>query len=273
MLGIRTEEDKKRKVPDMHFPKSEKKKPILNANRTHTLPSVISTDRPKAKERFVKSARYSVPEQIVDPLAFDIHYLPLETFDGRVANGFVMPYPILDSEWDRVESQVRQAVDAGAKHILVTHISQISRLTETGCVLHGDFRLNITNSASAAIYSQLEDVILSPELTLPQIRDMHFAKSTIIYGRLPLMTLEKRVEHSSLVDRRGVRFPVVSSSSRDLVLNSVPVYMLDKKTEMKKAGGGVHFIFTTETPEEVKGIIGAYCEGTAPMDDVKRISS
>jgi hypothetical protein len=39
----------------------------------------------------------------------------------------------------------------------------------------------------------LEEVILSPELTLPQMRDVGGNTSAIVYGRIPLMLLEKCV--------------------------------------------------------------------------------
>ncbi|HBE13311.1 MAG TPA: hypothetical protein DCY74_03970, partial [Clostridiales bacterium] len=254
MLGIRREEDKNAKIPPMPDVIFEKKEKIVLPARTHVLPEFISCKKPITKERFVKSARYAHANQIVNCEDLDIRYLPLDKFVKGKANGLIMPYPVLDKEKDKVLKQVDIAIQNGACHALITHLGQIPWFIGKECTLHGDYRLNITNGESACQYERLEDVILSPELTLPQIRDMHFAKSTIIYGHLPLMTLEKPVEEPHLKDRRGVVFPLVRAGGRDVVLNSVPVYMLDKKAALKKAGGGVHLMFIRETPQEVKQI-------------------
>ncbi len=270
MLGIRREEDKNQVILTRKTQKITPKLPIKTPKRKSCLPENPTLNRPATKERFIKSARYLSPAQMMDCDDFDIRYLPLEVFQSP-ANAFIMPYPVLDSEKEKVYSMVEKAIDDGAKHILVTHISQIDDLRKYPCSLHGDYRLNITNAGGAAVYSALEDVILSPELTLPQIRDLHFAKSTIVYGRLPLMTLEKVVGAASLTDRRDVTFPIVSSFGRDLLLNSVPIYMLDKKANLKKVGGGIHFMFTTETPQQIRDIMQAFREGLPPKGDVKRI--
>lgn len=271
MLGIRREEDKNVRVPPLNLSQHAPKPPVQSVLREIRLPEQIKLSHPDTKERYVKSARFTSPAQIVDCEDIDICYLPPDVFTPDKANGVVLPYPILDSELTDVKRRVEMAVSAGAEHILVTHISQISWASELGCTLHGDYRLNVTNSESAFVYSALSDVILSPELTLPQVRDLRFAKSVIVYGYLPLMTLEKKVGVNSLKDRRGVTFSVVSANERDLILNSVPTYMLDRKAEMKKVGGGVHFIFTRESPREVKEIMRAFRDQLPPKVDVRRI--
>ena len=86
---------------------------------------------------------------------------------------------------------------------------------EIGFVLYGDFRLNIVNSASPMLYGRFGDFkefILSPELILPQARDIRAVKSMIVYGRLPLMLLEKSCGADRLYRQKGRSFSCLSGN-------------------------------------------------------------
>ena len=118
----------------------------------------------------------------------------------------------------------------------------------------------------------IENIILSPELTLPQIRDIKGDTSTIIYGRIPLMLLEKCVasevtscDHcakgiANITDRRGISFPILREfEHRNVIYNSAPTYMADKESELSRAGiTNRHFIFSTESKNEVDYIISCH---------------
>lgn len=120
---------------------------------------------------------------------------------------------------------------------------------------------------------KLRDVILSPELTLPQIRDINAPKSVIVYGRLPIMLLAKPVGYASLSDRTGAVFPIIKEYGFDVLLNSVPVYMADKQKELDMYGvRGRHFVFTVETPAQCAEILHKYMNSVPPAFPVRRIS-
>ena len=133
------------------------------------------------------------------------------------------------------------------------------------------------------LYGHLGDFkeyILSPELILPQARDIHAVKSMIVYGRLPLMILEKSCGSDRLTDRRGAVFPVFKEMntsgirSREIVYNSCPVWMADRQKELGAAGiKSYHFVFSDETRREVASIIEAYRDKKAPPTGktIKRI--
>ena len=105
----------------------------------------------------------------------------------------------------------------------------------------------------------------------------------IIYGRVPLMLLEKCVglevgscelcaaDKNVLTDRRGERFPILRlPDHRNLLLNSRPTVMSDRKDELARAGiRAGHFIFSTETAAEVDRVWNAYKTG-APLEGNKR---
>ena len=118
----------------------------------------------------------------------------------------------------------------------------------------------------------MESVIVSPELTLAQIRDIKGKKSVIVYGKVPLMTLEKRTGQKVLRDRKRVGFPVLKESGREIVVNSVPIYMADKEELLRKSGiYDRHFLFTNESKEEVLAVINAYKTKKMCNNNVKRI--
>ena len=119
--------------------------------------------------------------------------------------------------------------------------------------------------------------MLSPELTLPRIRYIRAPHAVIVYGRVPLMLLEHRTGVRSLTDRRGVSFPVRPEQrldgcrERELIYNSVPVYMADRAEQLARAGITTqHFIFSTESAREVDAVIAAYEDGLPPRSDAVR---
>ncbi len=245
--------------------------------------------RPKAAgAEPTRTARFARPEQITAAARdyFDAIYLPLEYYTDA-ADGVVMPPVILDHERHAAEALLREAVAAGAKTALVGNLGQIAMVRAAGLAVQGDFRFNVYSGETLAALADcgVSDCILSRELTLPQIRDFAGARSIIVYGRVPLMTLEKcairevadcRVcakNAAVLTDRRGVRFPMLRTwQHRTLIVNSRPTYMLDKAAQLRAAGvTGEHFIFTVESLRDVDAVINAAKQGRAPSGEVRRI--
>jgi len=205
---------------------------------------------------------------------FDIIYLPLENYSkiNSSCTGVMLPSVIYEEDYAQVKKQLSEAYNKGARHALVGNIGHIALCDNY--IIHGDFRLNVANSFSAAKYSDIfEDVILSPELILPQIRDIRGKKSVIVYGNLPLMLLEKPVMASSLRDSKGVVFPIIKEKNRDMLINSVPIYMADHSKQLAEVGVvNRHFIFTTETSAAVNKIIKSYIKNAPPENNnIKRI--
>ena len=185
---------------------------------------------------------------------------------------------------------LHRARSLGASEALVGNVGHLALATEAGLTPHADYRLNISNNATARKIEELgfEDAVLSPELTLPRIRDISGAKYTVVYGKVPLMTVEKCVMREIsdcdrckkngwgyLTDRKGVRFAVRREwEHRNIIFNSVPFYMADKKDLLAKNRiTGEHFIFTDETADDADKVITAYKKGLAPSaKQVRRIN-
>ena len=258
----------------------DEEKPLVKAE--------VTALKPSGKAMPERTARFDRPEQISEKARnyFDHIYLPLERYDGS-ADGVVIPPVIFDSERPRVEKMLCDAVEKGARHGLVGNVGHLDMVKAAGLVPHGDFRLNVTNRATVAMTESLgfADIIVSPELTLPQVRDVGGAKSLIVYGRLPLMILEKCVGREVsdcraceegrvvLTDRRGARFPVLRAfEHRSLVCNSLPTNMSDMADKLAECGPcGQHFIFTVETAEECDRVIDAFEKEKALPVPVRRI--
>lgn len=230
--------------------------------------------------------RYQL-EAIRDTGFFDTVYLPLTELEtGEAApDGVYLPPVITDEETDEVLLMMKKAKKVGVKYALVGNISHFSLAKEAGLIPRGDFRLNITNRESLNAYKALgaESFILSPELSLPKIRDIGEGEA-IVYGRIPLMLLERcymkesfgcdKCEKCALTDRKGFKFPLIREyKHRNLLLNSALTYMGDKKgllTQYNIRGG--HFIFTKESGEECRRAIFAYKNGEALTEkSIRRI--
>ena len=184
----------------------------------------------------------------------------------------ILPPVILPNEEARVREQLLDAVKKGAKHAMVGNIGHFRLLEGMNLILHGDFRLNVTNSFSLNAYPVLQDAVISPELNSSQIRDLRGEKCTVVYGRIPVMLLEKNPETDLLRDRKGVGFPVLREGGRFVVYNSVPFYMADKKKMLKEKGiEHQHYIFSTESKEEIEKLLSDFKQGKEPVIPVKRI--
>ncbi len=261
----------------------------LHMRRISSLPEKL--DAPEYKPgKPSKTARFISYEDIPGELGdTDIVYLPLENFTPEmsdIVSGVIIPPVVFDSQIEAVRTMLKSARMAGVVHALVSNLGHISLAKDAGMHVHGDFRLNIFNGWSAEMLQSLgfEDLIASPELTLPQLRDLGL--TPIIYGRIPLMTLEKCVIRdlysceecakqgiALMKDRKGANFPIVRAfEHRNIIYNSVPVFMQDRADELTRYRlSGGHYIFT----DEKKNVTSALLCGrriAPPEGGIRRIS-
>ena len=243
-------------------------------------------EKPQSKRKSATTARVISAEQIT-PLArqyFDIIYLPLQSYKGE-CEGVILPPVIFDSEREVVDKMLREARKNGAQYAMVGNLGALELAKSHGFEIHGDFRFNVYNNESVAKLESLgvENIILSPELTLPQMRDIDGNTASIVYGRVPLMLLEKCVSkeisscdecqssNTSLTDRRGISFPVLREfEHRNIIYNSAPTYMADREADLKSAKiTNRHFIFSIEGASEVDSVILSYKNGTPAKENQK----
>ena len=235
-----------------------------------------------------KTARFYSPEQVT-PAArefFDRIYLPLGK-ETPTCDGVVLPPVIFERDLEKVAEMLSSAATKGVRYALVGNLGHIDIVKQAGLVPVGDFRLNVTNCETVCALEEMgiDSLILSPELTLPQARDIKGDTSLIVYGRIPLMTVEKCVikeiancdmcakNSAILTDRRGVRFPVLREwEHRNVIYNSLPTSMSDRQDQLTKAGiTSQHFLFSTETPDAVDEVIRLWKKGAALPYSIRRI--
>ena len=241
---------------------------------------------PDGEKKKLRTARFYCAEQITDLSReyFDIIYLPLQNYRGE-CEGVILPPVILDSELGKVEKMLKQARDNGAKYALVGNLGALELAKKYGLIVHGDFRFNVYNSETVSKLEKLgvENIILSPELTIPQIRDIGGDTAAVIYGRVPLMLLEKCVSkevttcencekgRATITDRRGITFPILREfEHRNVIYNSAPTYMADREDELARAKiTNRHFIFSTESAKDVDTIIIAHKNRASAKENKK----
>lgn len=178
--------------------------------------------------------------------------------------GVRMPRVVFDREETYAMQALAAAKASGASYGVAENIGQLSLVCEAGLALYGGAGLNVFNSLCLAQLAEYgaESVTLSPELLTAQMRDLrrpaHMSTARLAAGRLELMVLESCVvkaggacrkaenggECAQLCDRTGAAFPLRTERRlgpepfpcRQVLLNSVPLRLLDKPEETEKSG-------------------------------------
>ena len=237
----------------------------------------------QATARFVNAAQITAKAKRY----FSRIDLPLHQFKSP-ANGVILPPVIFDSDRKKAEELLKSALQNGAKSITLGNLGHLALAKSARLPLIGDFRLNVTNNLTVQRLEALglEEILLSPELTIPQIRDLKGNTAVTVYGRIPLMTLEKCVireiagcqicdaGNAKITDRRGIEFPILREwEHRNVLYNSLPTCMSDRTDELERYGiENRHFIFSDETPKEVDAVIEAFEQGLPLPKKVRRLS-
>ena len=203
----------------------------------------------------------------------------LQTLSRRGRVAAVLPRIVHDGELPKLQHDMMILSELGIRDVLVGNLGLLIPAREAGMRIHGDFGLNIYNSASMNVLRDLElaSATVSFEMTLPQIRDMSKGVNAelIAYGRLPLMVTEHCLmknrtgecscQNSSakLTDKTGADFPIIKdgNSCRSVLLNGKKLSWLDRQDDLAKLGlWAIRLYFTTENAREVDRIIGDYLD-------------
>ena len=165
-----------------------------------------------------------------------------------------------------------EEINITAPKIMVQNLGQIDNTKE----LYGGERLNITNSYSCDVARELgiERVTLSPELNITEIKEITNSTAVetevIAYGNLPIMVMENCVIKSQgkctksggkyeVLDRMGEKFPVICENCKNVILNSVPIYLADKGEDLLSLNvDAIRLKFTTEDKKTTQAVIKAY---------------
>lgn len=180
-----------------------------------------------------------------------------------------------DAAW--IPAVCRDIPETACETILCGSIGAAQYARRHGKNILAHFSMNVFNTATA---TKFQRVILSPELTLSQGKAVaRYASAEVMaYGYLPLLTsrncamaipsgcpgdacdiCRRRV---TVTDRKKATFILCAENGYNVMYNSVPLFMADKREELFNAGfAGIHLAFTFETPEECKKIYRMYATG------------
>ncbi len=236
----------------------------------------------KLPSKKIKTALFVSEEQIPQNSDyFDIVFIYADKYKkGSLANGIMLPPVIFDSEWDEIKKYMSVAKESGVEYALLTNIGQIKVAKEFGFKIISDYRFNVFNAPCVDYLMEqgIENVILSPEISLAQAREL---KNTglIVYGKIPAMTTHKCVIRDTegcdkceayIKDRQGASMYTHGIfGHRNVIYNSVPVYMADKQNDILPFSQ--HFIFSNEKREECFEIIEAYKNEKSTTGNFRRI--
>ena len=273
------------------------------------MPKAVSEPKtaPERKINFVsgkadahgKTAYFVYADSITEAAKayFERIYVPLMQY-VKLKNpaeniGVAFPPVVFSHECAEVIAAAEKAAEMGCRYALITNLWQTSTAKRLGFEACGDLRLGICNGESAA---EMADIGLERFIVSSEARKSPAAmipRGQIIYGALPVMTLEKCAireicgaklppisacrycdthRFSYLCDRLGVKFPMAREyKHRNVIFNSVPVYMGDKKSGMDCEF--YHYIFTNESCAEIDRIIGITEKGKNYGGKFCRLSS
>ncbi len=191
----------------------------------------------------------------------------------------VLPRIVHDGELPALKESLKTLRNLGIQQALVGNLGLIIPVRECRMDARGDLGLNIYSSAAVNIARDLEmqSVMLSTEMTLPQIRDVSKGVpcELMVYGRMPLMVTENCLIKGrtgvcscnqgmpKLVDKTGAEFPVIRDcgTCRSILLNGKKLSWLDRQEDLNRLGlWAVRLYFTTENPREVNQVLEDFRE-------------
>ena len=186
------------------------------------------------------------------------------------------PRFIVDEE--KLSARLSELKNLGISRILCHTIDGAAVGKALGFTLHGSFTMNVFNSYSAEYLQNLgfEDCVISPEVTLDQLENIHTSLplGALIYGRLPLMLtricpIKNEIGckncTGSLIDRTSRKLPVACSKDYVEILNSDILCMADRADKFKNTA----FLALLLHNEDKNGTIAAI-QGKKPADSVTR---
>ncbi len=184
-----------------------------------------------------------------------------------------------------VKDQLDKARSLGAAFAYAGTLDGVALAKAAGLPVLGGFTLNCFNTTAKRQYEALglSAVTVSQELKLTQIKtlDVHGrSPGVLVYGRQPLMLTRPAPNGltdrdftgdtlPTLLDRKGILFPVAKNGDAYELLNSRPLALPDKQDDLPARCFRL-FYMTTETPDEVAAVLEQYERKSPPEGEFTR---
>ena len=223
-------------------------------------------------------------------------YLPIELlpqldlapYRGRTDFFALLPRIYRTQDEPILRALLEDGVKKGVTGVSIANLGHLSLVRDLPVALHGDWALNVYNSAALSFWKKegLSSACASFELRDAQLRDLSkcLPCEAIVYGRLPLMVTENCLNANEsgcryfqerpvsvpadgacasapeLADRRGEHFPVLRAwGCRSEIENGKILYLADKARDWQSLGLRYACLrFTTESPKDCVRMLRAY---------------
>ena len=214
--------------------------------------------------------------------------LDLAPYRGRTDFFALLPRIYRTQDEPVLRALLEGGVKKGVTGVSIANLGHLSLVRGLDAALHGDWALNVYNSAALSFWKKegLSSACASFELRDAQLRDLSkcLPCEAIVYGRLPLMVTENCLNANEsgcryfnerpasvptdgacasapeLTDRRGEHFPVLRAwGCRSEIENGKILYLADKARDWQSLGLRYACLrFTTESPEDCVRMLRAY---------------
>ena len=214
--------------------------------------------------------------------------LDLAPYRGRTDFFALLPRIYRTQDEPILRALLEDGVKKGVTGVSIANLGHLSLVRGLDAALHGDWALNVYNSAALSFWKKegLSSACASFELRDAQLRDLSkcLPCEAIVYGRLPLMVTENCLNANEsgcryfkerpasvpadgacasapeLTDRRGEHFPVLRAwGCRSEIENGKILYLADKARDWQSLGLRYACLrFTTESPEDCVRMLRAY---------------
>ena len=217
-------------------------------NYTFKMPNLkITSARQRITEKRAEVKRidsnisddYSLVYVPVDSKEEDIDFLR----SREIEVGVSVPRGLFGRE-EQIIERLKILKEKGINHILCNNLGAVYFGKKLGFTVHGGEFLNLTNTYSL-IWAEdygLEDVTLSLELTVEQIKEMggKIKRGVVTYGYIPLMLTrncpvksgtegcKSCKKRGKMQDRKNYQFSLFCDESCTEILNSVPLFIPER---------------------------------------------
>ncbi len=186
--------------------------------------------------------------------------------------------------YEKILRQLNEAKEYGITEAWSGTLDGIALIQKAGLKANAFFGSNVFNSRSLKVLEDMgvNKILLSAELTMSQAQSIggEVSRGIFAYGRFPLMLTRNCPQkngkscsdckkNGKLVDRRGIEFPIECRMGVNDILNSVPVYMADRLTEIRNMDFMLLY-FTKESKETCAEVISSYIRSGKAKGDFTR---
>ena len=215
-----------------------------------TLPALPASGQHTIQYRIIQKQWDSQSATLLKQPDVEALLLPADTVSDAVPavcrERIFLTLPRFCADEAKVRLWLEQAKALGFSHVVCENVSHIRLCRSLGLTLHGGMGLNAANPSCLSFLQResLQDVILSPELTIAQSRHCTgLPAGAYAYGFQPVMTMRncpvqaeagcRNCTHG-LTDRTGRTFPVYCHKAAGIttMYNAVPTWMADKQEQL-----------------------------------------